>query len=136
LTFVFAVASCDDKDASPHGGILLADAPREIAKAVCPRAYDCCMQSQLMSNEMAGTDEASCEEKTTEGFRNSLNVIITSQDKGRVVYRGDKLAACLAYIRSSSCQELNRTNHFTGLRCEPYTEPKVSPGGACSQDFE
>jgi hypothetical protein len=136
LLLGLGLTACDEEDQNPHGGIPLAEAPQEIARAVCPRAYGCCMPSQLVNNDLAGTDQASCEQKTTEGFRNNLEAVRNSQKMGRSVYRGDKLAACLTYIRSSSCQELNRTNHFSGLNCEPYTEPKVPAGGGCSLNFE
>jgi hypothetical protein len=137
LVVALGLGACNEKEEpNPYGGVSLAEAPQQIAKAVCPRAYECCTQNQLMNNDLAGTDPASCEAKTTEGFRNNLQTVANSQKAGRSVYRGDKLAACLDYIRNSSCQELNRTNHFTGLQCEPYTEPRVAPGGKCTLDFE
>ncbi len=135
-----AVAGCVINDDVGGGrqaaGILLHEMPEEIAKSVCPRAYQCCTPIQLMDNKQAGTDEASCEAETTASFRNMAGSIASSEKKGRLVYQGEKLAACLAHIRSASCQELNRTNHLSGVDCEPWIDPKVAAGGACATDGE
>ena len=91
---------------------------------------------QLMGNDLAGKDEASCETKTAEGFKKSLDGLKGSINKGRARYHGDQMEACLALIRSSSCDQLNRTNHFSGIGCPAYVEPLVAPGGACGADVE
>jgi hypothetical protein len=119
------------------GGISVQAAPAEIAKAVCPKAYTCCMTSQLMGNDLAGTDEPSCEAKTTEGFKKNLDGIVASQKKGRVIYDGNKLAGCLSTIRSASCEALDTTNHFSGVAgCDSFVQPQVAAGGACDADWE
>jgi hypothetical protein len=133
LGLVAALAGCG-KDDGP--GIALDDAPAEIARAVCPRAYGCCTPMQLMGNDQAGTDPASCEARTTEGFRKQLDGVKSSVRQDRVAYHGDKLAACLDFIRNASCEDLRRTDHFSGLGCEPWLEPKVAPAGVCGSDNE
>jgi hypothetical protein len=125
---------CDKKDEGP--GISIEAAPQEIAKAVCPKAYTCCAPMQLMGNDLAGKDEASCESKTTEGFKKNLDGLEGSIKKGRARYHGDQMEACLAFIRGASCEQLNRTNHFSGLGCPAYVEPLVAAGGACGADVE
>ena len=135
IAVVALAASCSDKS-SGGPGIPLEDAPREIARSVCPRAYGCCMPMQLMNNDLAGKDEPSCELKTQEGFRKHLDGARRAIEKKRLVYRGDNLATCLSFIRSAKCEELNRTNHFTGLACEPYLEPQQPHGAPCDGDGE
>jgi hypothetical protein len=130
-----AAAGCN-KEEDTSGGVSMEAAPAELAKAICPKAYTCCVQSQLMGNDQAGTDEASCEAKTTTGFRNNLNGLKHSIDKKRSRYLGDKMEACITFIRSATCERLNRTNHFSGLECEPWIEPLVAVGGTCGNDYE
>ncbi len=56
---------------------------------------------------------------------------------GRARYDGDRLAACLATIRSSTCEALGATNHFAGIAgCDQFVVPLVSAGGSCANDFE
>jgi hypothetical protein len=125
---------CAKKEEGP--GISLEAAPQEIARAVCPKAYVCCTPMQLKGNDLAGMDEASCETKTAQGFKNNLDGLKGSIKKERVRYDGEKMAACLAHIRSASCEQLNRTNHFSGIGCDPYVIPLVAVGGTCGADVE
>jgi len=125
------------KVSPPGSGVPIDSAPQEIATTVCPKAYLCCTAEQLMGNSMAGTDEPSCEMKTADAFGNQLTAVQTSQSDGRVRYDGDKLAACLAYIRSSSCETLGQTNHFTGIPgCDSFVTPLVADGDGCAYDWE
>jgi hypothetical protein len=122
---------------NPGNGVPIDTAPQQIAATVCPKAYSCCTAQQLMGNDMAGTDEVSCERKTADAFQNQLTAVQTSQSDGRVRYDGDKLAACLAYIRESSCETLGKTNHFAGIPgCDNFVMPLVSDGGGCAYDWE
>jgi hypothetical protein len=122
---------------APTPGISVDNAPAELAKAICPKAYDCCMASQLVGNGQAGTDETTCETKTQEAFKQQLSGIKASQSKDRVLYDGTKLEACVTFLRSAACTELNVTNHFTGLpACSSFIEPQVALGGACGADYE
>jgi hypothetical protein len=134
VALAVAGLGCGKKDSGP--GIHLADAPGEIARAVCPKAYGCCTPMQLAPNDLAGKDEPSCEAKTTKGFKDQLDGLKGAIDGGRIAYHGDRLAACLAYLRGASCLQLDTTDHFTGLDCQPYLEPLVGPGGTCGGDAE
>jgi hypothetical protein len=131
---VVVLLGCGKKAGGP--GISLDDAPGEIARAVCPKAYGCCTPVQLQPNDYAGKDEPGCEAKTAQGFKNSLDGLKGAIGAGRVAYHGDRLADCLSYIRGASCGQLNTTDHFSGLDCQPYLEPLVPPGGACGGDAE
>jgi hypothetical protein len=129
------LAACDDVQAVP--GLAPDLAPKALAESICPAAYRCCMPDQLMDNDQAGTDVASCEMKTESGFASQVANIEASERKGRVTYDGLKVQACVDYLKSAPCSELQMTTHFTGLpACSSFIQPKVAVGGACSQDFE
>ena len=118
-------------------GISIASAPQQIAETVCPKAYSCCTPAQLMSNDSAGTDEPSCESKSADAFQNQLGAVQDAEQAGRARYDGDRLASCLATIRSSTCDALGATNHFMGIPgCDQFVVPLVAEGGTCSNDFE
>jgi hypothetical protein len=132
------VTGCADKP-SKFGSDddALTRGPSDIARAVCPRAYECCLASELMGNKQAGTDVASCERKTTDSFRGHFDSIRRSRDQGRVVFEDAKLTACLAHIRGATCEALNTTNHLTGVEgCDSFVQPLVLPGATCSFDWE
>jgi hypothetical protein len=108
-----------------------------IAKTVCTKAYQCCTQMQLMNNDGAGTDEPSCESKTSSNFRGLLQAIQHSQDVGRATYESDRVDSCLANVQSMSCSDLNMTNHLAGVPgCDTFVTPLVAVGGACSDNYE
>ncbi|HEX4406488.1 MAG TPA: hypothetical protein VH560_16730 [Polyangia bacterium] len=118
-------------------GISPDDAPAQLAQAICPKAYDCCMASQLTSNMQAGTDEQTCETKTQAAFAQQVAGIEASEKSGRSSYDGTKVQACVTYLRASACADLATTNHFSGIpACASFIEPKVSIGGACANDYE
>lgn len=138
LFFLFPVVGVGcGKVAGKPGGIRAEDAPTEIARAVCPKAYVCCNATQLMGNELAGTDEPSCEEKTAEGFRKQLAPVLASEKRFRSNYDGVKLEACLAHVRAATCETLGTTSHFSGIPgCDAFVEPRLSSGEDCSHDWE
>ena len=141
------VAGCG----SVHG-IPIDETAREIAEAVCPKAWSCCTIDQLMDNASSGADvatatqtcttdvapcERACETQTAEDFRHQLADIQRSVDQKRAVYEQAKVDACLDKIRSSTCEMLNVTNHLTGVPgCDSFVTPMVTMGGACSHDYE
>jgi hypothetical protein len=129
------LAACDDVQAVP--GLAPDLAPKALAEAICPAAYNCCSADQLMSNEQAGTDVATCETKTEAAFKSHVANIKASEKKGRVVYDGLKVQDCVSFLKSASCTDLQMTGHFTGLpACASFITPLVDVGGACGQDFE
>ena len=121
----------------PEQGVALTAAPEQIASTVCPKAYSCCTPGQLMGNDLAGTDEVSCESQTTQAFRDQLSAVQDAQQAGRARYDGARVKSCLETIRASSCESLGVTNHFSGIPgCEKFVEPLVEVGGACVNDWE
>jgi hypothetical protein len=129
------LAACDGVKTVP--GLAPDLAPRALAESICPAAYRCCMPDQLMSNDQAGTDVASCEMKTEAAFTSQVAGIQASEKQGRVTYDGDKVQKCVEYLKTAPCPELQNTGHFTGLpACASFIQPQVEVGGACSQTFE
>ncbi len=135
-----------------HSTIPVDTTARDIAQSVCSSAYRCCTLAQLMNNDAAGTSvatatqdctadsapcEQACEARTAENFRNELSGVQRSVDQRRAVYEQAKVDACLAKIRSSSCETINVTNHLTGVPgCESFVTPLVAVGGGCTNDYE
>jgi hypothetical protein len=123
----------------PEPGVSPQDAPKLLAQAICPRAYDCCMASDLAGNDQAGTDVASCESKTEAAITGTVSQIEASERKGRVNYDGLKVQDCLDYLNdaTTTCGDLHTTFHLAGLpACATFLEPKVAVGGGCTNDFE
>ncbi|HEY2900715.1 MAG TPA: hypothetical protein VGL59_09080 [Polyangia bacterium] len=140
VTMVVAVAAAAGgcgKAQGDLGGIPADQAPTAIAETVCAKAYDCCTPTQLMGNDLAGTDEATCEQKTHDAFANNLAPVLASQARYRSAYDGAKLEACLAYIRATDCHDLGTTNHFSGIPgCDAFVQPRVAMGAGCTYDWE
>jgi len=95
------------------------------------------MANQLTSNMQAGTDEPTCETKTQAAFAQQVAGIEASEKSGRSSYDGTKVQACVTFIRSAACADLDMTNHFSGIpACASFIEPKVAVGDACGNDYE
>jgi hypothetical protein len=123
----------------PEPGVNPKDAPAMLAPAICAQAYRCCSMAQLMKNDNAGTDMASCEAKTQMALAGQVSAIESSERKGRVNYDGLKVQACIGYLNDANtqCADLNMTFHLSGVpQCSSFLEAKVAVGGACTLDFE
>jgi MYXO-CTERM domain-containing protein len=146
LTFGWIVALLLALPLSACGGAVQAepgvsprDAPKLLGPAICAKAYQCCTMSQLMNNDNAGTDMASCDTKTEMALMGQVSAIESSERKGRVNYDGLKVQACIDYLTdvNTQCSDLNMTFHLTGVpACSSFLEPEVALGGACTLDFE
>jgi len=136
--FVAPLVACGGA-VQPEPGVNPGDAPKLLAPAICAQAYRCCAMAELMKNDNAGTDVASCEAKTQAALAGQVDAIESSERKGRVNYDGLKVQACIDYLDdpSTMCSDLNMTFHLSGVpRCSSFLEPKVAVGGACTLDFE
>jgi hypothetical protein len=130
------LAACDNEVKTVPG--LAPDlAPKALAQSICPAAYRCCSADQLMDNEQAGTDVASCEMATEKAYQGQVASITSSEKKGRVIYDGLKVQECVDFLKAASCADLQMTGHFTGVpACASFLQPRVVAGNACGQDFE
>jgi hypothetical protein len=121
-----------------HSSIPVDQTAKDLAEAVCSKAYGCCTTDQLMMNmDLTGSDEAECEQKSADNFRGILQEVQYSVDHNLARYQADKVDACLSTLRGSSCDELNMTNHLSGVpNCDGFTSPLVPVGGACDNDYQ
>jgi hypothetical protein len=119
-------------------GIPIEKTATDFAKAICPKAYDCCTMDQLMNNAAAGMTEAECETKTATNFRNQLQNMQNSENAGRSKYDEVKVDACLNAIRAATCSQLTMITNLSGLpECDStFATPLVAAGGSCQNDFE
>ena len=119
-------------------GIPIEKTATDFAKAICPKAYDCCTMDQLMHNSAAGMTEAECEDKTATNFRNQLQNMQNSENAGRSKYDDAKVQACLDAIRAAMCPKLQTIWNLNGLpECDStFATPLVAVGGTCQNDFE
>lgn len=119
----------------PDNSISLGAAPAAIAKTECQKQFDCCMGSDLVSQEGGNyTDEAGCEQFETGEIQGIVQEFIQPAiDQGKLVYRGDILGACLGEISSASCEVAFGDN--VDSQCNATLQGKVADGGACDQNL-
>lgn len=119
-------------------GIPIEKTATDFSKAICSSAYKCCTAETLMGNDAAGMSEAECETKTSQNFRNQLQTMQDSQNKGRSTFDQKQVDACLEAIRAASCDTLTSIRSLSGIpACDStFATPKVAVGDACGQDFE
>jgi len=119
-------------------GIPIEQTATDFAKAICPKAYDCCTMQQLMNNSSAGMTEAECEMKTAQDFRNQLQQRQDAENGKRARYDQAQVDMCLAAIRAATCPDLTAIRSLKGLpACDStFATPLVAVGGKCKQDFE
>jgi len=119
-------------------GIPIEKTATDFAKAICPKAYDCCTAETRMPNMSAGTTEAECETLTAQDFRNSLQNMQASENAGRAKYDQEQVDACLEAIRAATCPQLTMIRSLAGLPAcnSTFATPLVEIGGTCGQDYE
>jgi hypothetical protein len=120
-------------------GIPIEKTATDFAKAICPKAYDCCTTEQLMGNaDLAGTTEAECEANTTQDFRKRLNTMQASENAGRAKFEQPAVDACLTALRAATCSDLTMIRSLAGLPAcnSTFVTPLVALGGTCGQDYE
>jgi hypothetical protein len=119
-------------------GIPIEKTATDFSKAICSSAYKCCTAETLMGNDAAGMSEAECETKTAQNFRNQLQTMQDSQNKGRSTFDQKQVDACLEAIRAASCETLTSIRSLSGIpACDStFAKPEVFVGGTCGQDFE
>jgi hypothetical protein len=119
-------------------GIPIEKTATDFATTICPMAYSCCTADQLMGNAAAGANEAECESKTTQNFRDRLNTMQESENAGRAKYDQAQVDHCLAALRGATCADLTAIHNIAGLPAcnSTFATPLVAIGGKCGQDYE
>lgn len=119
-------------------GIPIEKTATDFAKAICSSAYKCCTPETLMGNAAAGMSEAECETKTADNFRNQLQTMQDSENKGRSKFDQQQVDMCLEAIRAATCDALTSIRSLSGIPAcnSTFATPEVLVGGTCGQDFE
>jgi hypothetical protein len=130
--------SCASSTPAPEPEIPVEQVAAAWRKAVCTRVYDCCLPAERMVNPELGKTEAECEGLLDPENSYFLGDIGRSVQEGRVVYHPDKMAACLADLRTRSCELLRAPPGELDVtsRCQGVFEPKVAVGGACTEYWD
>ncbi|MEJ7604558.1 MAG: hypothetical protein WKG01_42290 [Kofleriaceae bacterium] len=134
LVAVFVLGACDDGDSGRT--IAVDDVPTEVASLVCAQLFDCCTTTEFMDETFGADTVAECEALYS-GFANLI--VTTLKDsiaKGRVIYHGDRLAACYDRLADASCVEYRSADQDSFEGCDSPFEPKVANAGECGEDFD
>jgi hypothetical protein len=136
LALAFSCGSSEESASS--GNVPLEQVQREWRKAVCAKIYGCCSADERARNDEIGTDAADCEGKLEGEYSFFLGDIQTSVAQGRVVYHGDKMAACLANLKARTCEQAKAPPGELDVTqlCDGVFEPKVPVGGACLEFWD
>jgi hypothetical protein len=110
----------------------------ELKSALCARIYSCCSPEQRQGNARIGQDVASCREVLDFRATYLLDDVHLSVEGGRLAYHPAELTSCLARIQTASCEELRMpaSNAAITQTCASVLEPRVAPGGACSDSWD
>jgi hypothetical protein len=111
--------------------VAIADYPAAFAQTLCARLFDCCAIP-------AGTDPNECVQPLTESIQKIATSYGPSISGGRVVYRGDKVAACLSKVKTEACGTFMAGSATANIfrDCDTAWEPKVPVGGTCEDSAE
>jgi hypothetical protein len=139
VAFVAVLFSCGGDDKPPAGPpIPIEEMAQQMRQLICEKVFSCCSAEELKSNPDLGTDVASCVAGLDGESTYLLSDVVASVEQGRLIYRPDKLAACVAEFRSRSCADAKMPpgdKDVTAL-CAAAFEPRVPVGGACSDYWD
>jgi hypothetical protein len=139
LALLLVPGSCQDDPPGQSTPIPLEKMAGELKSALCSRIYSCCSAEQRKGNARIGQDVASCEAMLDRKATLLLGDVHESVEGGRLVYHPAALTSCLTRLRSASCDELRMPADNVAIltqACEGVFEPKVAPGGACSESWD
>ena len=106
-----------------------------FAQVFCDKAYACCTAAELMGFPPTS---AECQATLAPELQMLANQLQSSVTAGRVIYHGDKMAACLKATQAQSCADARTGMSVAGAmtNCDGAFEPKVALGGACTDSAE
>jgi hypothetical protein len=141
ILLVFALlVGCGKSDAEPTTTmpIALEDVPGQLRRVICEKVFSCCSAADLKNNPDLGTTVASCEAKLDGEATFLLADVGASVAQGRLVYRGDKMAACMAELKGRTCEIAKMPYGDLDVTelCRAAFEPQVAEGGACSDYWD
>lgn len=134
LLFSCGGGKSDPGDADAGAPVPFEQAAGAFRKAVCDKVFLCCSATERADNPDLGSDSSACQSALDGEASIFLNDIQASVTAGRVLYHGDKMAACLALIANQSCDQLKMPAGDRDIndQCEGVFESKVAIGGRCS----
>jgi hypothetical protein len=120
------------------GAVPIEKVASEWRKALCDRIYACCSAAERKGNDVIGKDAQSCRAAVEAETSYFLGDVQTSVAEGRLAYNPDKMAKCLADLKARSCDAVKMPpgNMDVTQMCEGVFEPKVAPGGACTEYWD
>jgi hypothetical protein len=140
LLIITLVSACvkDDPAATTTVPIALADVPGQLRTLICAKVFSCCSAAELKNNPDLGGDTASCAAGLDGEATFLLADVGASVAAGRLVYHGDKMAACIAELQARSCAEAKMPPGDLDVTqlCRAAFEPQVALGGACSDYWD
>jgi hypothetical protein len=118
---------------SGSGGVTFANAPTELATAICAKAFECCTEAELEALAVVGTSEAQCRLAVATLLQLYAVDIQESLDAGRAEYDGEAVAGCIAAQEGRSCDDLPS---FGEIGCAGAVVPLVEMGETCGAHHE
>ncbi len=115
------------------GGIPIANAPVELATAVCGKVFECCSEAQRMGLSILGQSEDQCRLAVATFLALYAADIEASVAAGRADYDGEALAGCVAEQEQRACDMLPGLGD---IGCAGAVIPLVPLGETCGAHDE
>jgi len=117
--------------------VALTDLPATFGQVLCDKAFTCCTAAELMGLGFPAT-AAECSTNVTGNLQKIVTGLQSSITAGRVVYHGDKMAACLKATQAQSCPDARTGMSAAGAmtNCDGAFEGKVALAGVCLDSVE
>jgi hypothetical protein len=115
--------------------VALQDFGAAFAQVFCDKAYTCCTAAELMGFPPTS---AECQTTLAPELQMLATALQSSVTAGRIIYHGDKMAACLKATQAQSCADARTGMSVAGAmtNCDGAFEPKVALGSACTDSAE
>jgi hypothetical protein len=119
------VAACGEHERGDYVSLDYLDS--EFAKSICAKAAECCFGDDFIHDTGVDSEEACLANLTQPG--GLARAYRDSTEKGRSVYHGDAVAACLDAVDAATCEAYATRQVFA--TCDPWIDPLVDEGGQC-----
>jgi hypothetical protein len=130
-----SVTACDGGSGDP---VPLEQFGRRTGEVMCGKMADCCTAAEFM-DEVGVANESACN-ALFGGFIDGFltPVLIESVEAGRLVYHGERFAACLDAMAALSCADLQESmaEDLAFAGCEDPFEGLVVDGQQCANDVD
>jgi hypothetical protein len=128
-------AACGGGSSDP---VPLEQLGRRTGEVMCGKMAECCTAAEFM-DEVGVANESACN-ALFGGFIDGFltPVLVDSVEAGRLVYHGDRFAACLEAMAEMSCAELHggMADDLGFAGCDDPFEGQVADGEACANDVD